>query len=157
MTYGDLMDDLNTIWRKTDAPGDQLPEQDDGYWVHALPKNLEILMKLDLCKPAEKPVAWQPGRPAGSKNKEKASREKDEVREKRPVGRPRKHPAPDPDAPKRPVGRPRKNPVPDPDAPKRPVGRPRVRPLPDPNQPKRPVGRPRKQALDEPGKNSVET
>lgn len=157
MTYGDLMDDLNTIWRKTDAPGDQLPEQDDGYWVHALPKNLEILMKLDLCKPAEKPVARQPGRPAGSKNKEKASREKDEVREKRPVGRPRKHPAPDPDAPKRPVGRPRKNPVPDPDAPKRPVGRPRVRPLPDPNQPKRPVGRPRKQALDEPGKNSVET
>lgn len=72
---------------------------------------------------------------------------------KRPVGRPRKHPLPDPNGPppvRRPVGRPRKHPLPDPNGPppvKRPVGRPRKHPLPDPNAPpppRRPVGRPRK-------------
>lgn len=71
---------------------------------------------------------------------------------KRPVGRPRKHPLPDPNGPppvRRPVGRPRKHPLPDPNGPpiiKRPVGRPRKHPLPDPNNPppRRPVGRPRK-------------
>lgn len=66
---------------------------------------------------------------------------------KRPVGRPRIRPLPDPDAPKRPVGRPRTRPLPDPDIPKRPVGRPRVKPLPNPDTPKRPVGRPRKKSL----------
>ena len=43
-------------------------------------------------------------------------------------GRPRAHPAPDPDAPKRPRGRPRKaapEPQGAPDAPRRPKGRPR--------------------------------
>jgi hypothetical protein len=48
--------------------------------------------------------------------------------------------------PKRPRGRPRIHPLPDPDAPKRPRGRPRIHPLPDPDAPKRPRGRPRKEA-----------
>lgn len=69
---------------------------------------------------------------------------------KRPVGRPRTRPLPDPNEPKRPVGRPRTRPLPDPDAPKRPVGRPRTKPLPDPNIPKRPVGRPRTKTVSSP-------
>ena len=34
MSYGELMDDLSSAWRKTDAPED--PATDDGYWVHTL-------------------------------------------------------------------------------------------------------------------------
>lgn len=46
-----------------------------------------------------------------AKMDEQMQRIKKEARKgKRPVGRPRIHPKPDPDAPKRPVGRPRKNP-----------------------------------------------
>ena len=62
-------------------------------------------------------------------------------------GRPRKVVVVDPNAPpvvKRPPGRPRIHPLPDPNAPKRPRGRPRIHPLPDPNAPKRPRGRPPK-------------
>ena len=146
MTYGELLDDLNSIWRKTSAPLDELPKQEDDYWVHALPKDLETMIRLNLCEAAEKPAPGKRGRPAGSKNKNSKVSEESV---KRPVGRPRKNPAPDSDAPKRPVGRPRKNPLPDPEAPKRPVGRPRVHPIPDPDQPKRPVGRPRKQPVEQ--------
>lgn len=85
---------------------------------------------------------------------------------KRPVGRPRKHPLPDPNGPppvRRPVGRPRKHPLPDPNGPppiKRPVGRPRKHPLPDPNAPpppRRPVGRPRKNPRPDGAKSSPTT
>ena len=146
MTYGELLEDLNSVWRKIDAPQDKLPQQDDAFWVHALPKDLELLVRLNLCTPAEKLAPKKSGRPVGSKNR---NSEPSEAVVKRPVGRPRKNPAPDPDAPKRPVGRPRKNPLPDPEAPKRPAGRPRIRPVPDPDQPKRPVGRPRKQPIEQ--------
>ena len=146
MTYGELLEDLNSVWRKIDAPQDKLPQQDDAFWVHALPKDLELLVRLNLCTPAEKLAPKKSGRPVGSKNR---NSEPSEAVVKRPVGRPRKNPAPDPDAPKRPVGRPRKNPLPDPEAPKRPAGRPRIRPVPDPDQPKRPVGRPRKQPVEQ--------
>ncbi|KAL1408172.1 hypothetical protein Q8F55_004977 [Vanrija albida] len=74
---------------------------------------------------------------------------------KRPRGRPRKHPLPDPDKPvvKRPRGRPPKHPRVDGQiVVKRGRGRPRKHPLPDPNAPvvKRPVGRPRKHPLPVP-------
>jgi hypothetical protein len=74
---------------------------------------------------------------------------------KRPRGRPRKHPLPDPGQPvvKRPRGRPPSTPVSEGQiVVKRGRGRPRKHPLPDPNQPvvKRPVGRPRKHPLPVP-------
>ena len=34
MPVGDLMDDLSSAWRRTDAPPE--PRSDDGYWVHTL-------------------------------------------------------------------------------------------------------------------------
>lgn len=155
MTYGDMMEDLNYVWRRTAAPKDSLPKQDDGYWVHAIPKNLELLVRLGLCEEASVPEPKKPGRPYGSKDSQK--KDKPEPAVKRPPGRPRKNPLPDPDAPKRRVGRPRKNPPPDPEAPKRKPGRPRVRPLPNPNQPRRPVGRPRKNKESDASVNGLET
>ena len=149
------MENLNYIWRRTAAPKDNLPKQDDGYWVHAIPKNLELLVRLSLCEEAAIPEPKKTGRPRGSKNSQKKEALKPAV--KRPPGRPRKKPLPDPDAPKRGVGRPRKNPPPDPEAPKRKPGRPRVRPLPDPNQPRRPVGRPRKNKESDTSVNGLET
>lgn len=188
MTYRDMIDDLNSAWRLTSAPRESLPVAGDEYWVHTIPKVSEILEKLGLCLPAEKPEPKKRGRKPsgqdktglnggngantsksgtpdsqgkGSSNEEQTLREIASEPEntdgetinnapkhgKRPVGRPRTRPIPDPNAPKRPVGRPRTRPVPDPNAPKRPVGRPRTRPVPDPNTPKRPVGRPRTKSI----------
>ena len=84
MSYGDLMDDLSSAWRKTNAPKD--PSSDDGYWVHTLVYVFEELEALGLSKPKPKPEAKKRGRPR--KNPEVG-------KPKRPRGRPRKHPLPD--------------------------------------------------------------
>lgn len=81
MSYGDLMDDLNSAWRMADAP--DAPETGDKYWVHTLKTVFEELEALGLSKPVPQP-------------------------EPKKRGRPRKHPIDE--KPKRPRGRPRKNP-----------------------------------------------
>lgn len=84
MSYGDLLDDLNSAWRKTNGP--EQPTSDDQYWVHTLPMVLEELEGLGLSTPVPKPEPKKRGRP----------RKKPEVvKPKRPRGRPRKHPLPD--------------------------------------------------------------
>lgn len=78
--FGGLIEDLNEVWRKTDAPS-EATMQDDG-WERALEKDLDLLVKLGLAKDAS--VKRPRGRPRKYPKVEKP---------KRPVGRPRKHPA----------------------------------------------------------------
>lgn len=83
MSYGDLIDDLNSAWRRTDAPN-QLPTSDDEYWVHAMPSVLKTLEKLGISHPVEisddqehkkagrpkiKPIFIGPKRPRGRPKK----------------------------------------------------------------------------------------
>lgn len=168
MTFGQLIEDLNSAWRIKETVSGDTPSSGDEKWVHTIPKVFEILERLGLSIPVSKPAPKKRG-PKPKKGSLKAEQKEDTNKEptalqvvkqndsegavlqekeasetKRPVGRPRKNPPPEPTKPKRPVGRPRTRPLPDPEAPKRPVGRPRIRPLPDPNAPKRPVGRPKK-------------
>lgn len=50
LTYGELIDDLMSVWRRTDAPSEAT--SDDEYWVHTLKKEFEELEALKLSKPA---------------------------------------------------------------------------------------------------------
>ena len=79
MSYGDLMDDLSSAWRKTDAP--QNPKSDDGYWVHTLQIVFEELEALGLSEPVLKPEPKKRGR---------KKKEPEVSKPKRPRGRPRK-------------------------------------------------------------------
>ena len=84
ISYGDLMDDLSSAWRKVDAPTlgpDDIPTSDDGYWVHTLPMVFEELEALGLSKPAKNSQA---------KRREVHQKNSDLVKPKRPRGRPRK-------------------------------------------------------------------
>ena len=81
MSYGDLMDDLNSAWRKVDAPDE--PSTDDNGWVHTNVGVFEELEALGLSKPIPKPEPKKRGR----KKKESV-----ENKPKRPRGRPRKNP-----------------------------------------------------------------
>ena len=81
MSYGDLMDDLNSAWRKVDAP--EKPASDDNGWVHTNAGVFEELEALGLSKPVPKPEPKKRGR----KRKEPV-----ENKPKRPRGRPRKNP-----------------------------------------------------------------
>lgn len=118
MTYRNLLTDLGQIWRKVDAP--LKAKRKDVYWEHEFKEVLDNMVKLDLCEAEpELVVPRKTGRPKFTKQEDKP---------KRPVGRPRIHPKPDPNQPKRGRGRPRKHPKPDPNAPKRKVGRPRKNP-----------------------------
>lgn len=81
MSYGDLMDDLSSAWRRTDAP--QEPSTDDGYWVHTLQLVFEELEALGLSKPVPKPAPKKRGRKPKVKDGEGQ-------KPKRPRGRPRK-------------------------------------------------------------------
>jgi len=110
-SFGDVMDDLSGVWRRTDAP-DVLPDREDGYWVHPFEYAMDSMVALGLC--SGEMYSEKVAKKAAAKASEKV---------KRPRGRPRKNPV-EPDAPKRPRGRPRKNP-PAEDKPKRPRGRPR--------------------------------
>lgn len=60
MSYGDLMDDLSSAWRRTDAPSD--PKTSDGYWVHTLKTVFEELEALGLSEPDPKPEPKKRGR-----------------------------------------------------------------------------------------------
>ena len=85
VSYGDLMDDLSSAWRKVDAPtenAEDIPASDDGCWVHTLPMVFEELETLGLSKPAANSEPKRKGRP-----KKKANLAKP----KRPRGRPRKN------------------------------------------------------------------
>jgi len=139
MSFANLLDDLNSAWRRTDCTIHEKPMLQDGYWIHTIPKVEEILAKLDIALP-------NPDEKAKKKELQKQKRDEKkavlaETSEPKHRGRPPK-PVTEMPKPKRPVGRPRVRPLPDPEAPKRPVGRPRIRPLPDPNAPKKHVGRP---------------
>lgn len=81
MSYGDLMDDLSSAWRRTDAPKD--PSTDDGYWAHTLNTVFEELEALGLFKPVPKTEPKKRGRKP--KPKDQA-----EPKPKQPRGRPRK-------------------------------------------------------------------
>ena len=118
--YGTIIKLLKSAWRKVDAPSEA--SSDDGYWDDPNKNVMELLEKLELSKPKDKPEPKKRGRPKKAQPSEQTP--------KRPVGRPRKHPVEEPQ-PKRPVGRPRKTPLEEP-RPKRPVGRPRKTPLADP-------------------------
>lgn len=85
MSYGELMDDLSSAWRKTDAP--LMPRSDDSFWVHTSKQVLGELEALGLSEPIPKPLPKRRGRP----------RKNPEVNKpKRPRGRPRKYPLHDP-------------------------------------------------------------
>lgn len=81
MSFGELMDDLSSAWRRTDAPEE--PATDDGGWVHTLQIVFDELEALGLSRPVPKPEPNKRGRKP--KPKEPA-----EQKPKRPRGRPRK-------------------------------------------------------------------
>lgn len=83
MSYGELMEDLSSAWRKVDAPAE--PETGDGYWVHTLKYVEEELEILRLSKPEPKPETEPKKR--GRKPKPK---DPSEQKPKRPRGRPKK-------------------------------------------------------------------
>lgn len=76
-SFGDIIEDLNEIWRKENAPEDATIQ--DTYWDHSLPSDLQILVKLGLIKDTS--VKRPRGRP-------KIKQIEDKI--KRPRGRPRK-------------------------------------------------------------------
>ena len=75
------MDDLNSAWRKVDAPEE--PTSDDNGWVHTNVGVFEELEILGLSKPIPKPEPKKHGR------KRKKS---EEAKPQRPRGRPKKNP-----------------------------------------------------------------
>lgn len=85
MSYGDLMDDLSSAWRRSDAPLE--PSSDDGYWIHTLRLVFDELEALGLSKPALKPEPKKRGRKPKPKDET-------EQKPKRPRGRPRKNEIP---------------------------------------------------------------
>ena len=85
MTYGELMDDLSSAWRRTDAPEEA--STDDGYWVHTLQCVFEELEALGLSKSVPKPEPKRRGRKSKPKDES-------EQKPKRPRGRPRKDSSP---------------------------------------------------------------
>ena len=143
MTYGDLMEDLSSAWRKTEYTGK--PRSYDKGWVHTLPNVKSELELLGLStplvtekkkpgRPKKQPVEDDtPGNTKVTKKRGRPRKNPEDVKPKRPVGRPKKQPAED-DTPgntkvakKR--GRPRKNP--EDGKPKRPVRRPKKQPAED--------------------------
>lgn len=85
MSYGELMDDLSSAWRRVDSP--DRPASDDGYWIHTLQNVFETLEALRLSEPPPKPEPRK--RDRKSKVKDPAK-----VKPKRPRGRSRKNPTP---------------------------------------------------------------
>ncbi|MDI9469524.1 MAG: transposase [Bacillota bacterium] len=81
LSYGDLMDDLASAWRRADAPIEA--KSDDEYWVHTDDLVMEELELLGLSVPVLRPEPKKRGRP----------RKNSDVSEpRRPRGRPRKNP-----------------------------------------------------------------
>lgn len=82
MSYGELMDDLSSAWRKVKG-GKDTPKSTDGYWVHTLPSVMDEMIKLGLVTdtkpkgkrgrpPKEKKNSDAPKRPRGRPPKAKA-------------------------------------------------------------------------------------
>lgn len=82
MSYGELMDDLSSVWRRADAPAE--PSSDDVFLVHTIQTAMEELEALGLSKPAPKPEPKKRGRKPKPKDQV-------EIKPKRPRGRPRKN------------------------------------------------------------------
>ncbi len=59
LSFADIMDDLASAWRKTNAPL-TLPNTKDAYWVHTSDEVFAELEKLGLSKPQSKPVSNKP-------------------------------------------------------------------------------------------------
>ena len=158
MSYGTLIDELNSLMRRVSGVNqlpNQIPDVNDGCWIHDLTNRKLLAQKLKLCTPfIEVPTVKHQSNDNKSNSSSSEEINKDtnndnskELKPKRPRGRPRKIIDPNEQThAKRPRGRPRK--VVDPNEqlkPKRPRGRPRK--IVDPNEqlkPKRPRGRPRK-------------
>lgn len=81
MSYGELMDDLSSAWRRVGAPGN--PATGDGYWVHTLQVVFDELEALGLSEPVPKAEPKKRGRKPKVNNQT-------ESKPKRPRGRPRK-------------------------------------------------------------------
>jgi len=81
MSFGELMDDLASAWRKTDAPAE--PATDDNGWVHTLQIVFDELEALGLSKPVPKPEPKKRGRKPKPKDQT-------EQKPQRKRGRPRK-------------------------------------------------------------------
>lgn len=82
MSYGELMDDLNSAWRK--VTGITPARSEDNFWVHTLANVYESLEALELSIPVPKPVPKKRGRKPKPK-------EQTELKPKRPRGRPKKN------------------------------------------------------------------
>jgi len=80
MSYGELMDDLSSAWRRTDAPS--IAKSNDGYWIHTLQNVFAELETLGLSEPAPKPEPKKRGR---------KPKVQDNPKPKRPRGRPKKN------------------------------------------------------------------
>ena len=61
MSFGELMDDLSSAWRLTNAPTH--PSSGDRFWVHTLKLVFDELEVLGLSEPIPKPPAKKRGRP----------------------------------------------------------------------------------------------
>ncbi len=112
-SYGEILEDLREIWRLTESE-EKADVQDNG-WVHTTIEAKDILVKLGLATAPEAPKPKKKGRP--KKNTTLVEQPK------RPRGRPRVRPLPEPGMQRKP-GRPRKD-KPVFVGPKRPRGRPR--------------------------------
>ena len=51
MSFANLLDDLNSAWRRTDCPISEKPMLQDGYWIHTIPKVESILERLGIATP----------------------------------------------------------------------------------------------------------
>lgn len=112
-SYGQILEDLKDVWRLSDS--EEQADVEDGSWVHTSNEDKDLLLKLGLAKGPNVPEPKKKGRP----KKEPSPVEKP----KRPRGRPRVRPIPEPGAKRKP-GRPKKD-KPEFVGPKRPRGRPR--------------------------------
>ena len=120
ITYGELMEDLNAVWRRTDPPIEGIPDLDDGYWEVGVKSSFEALIKLGLCTNKQAPEKLRKAK-AGRPHKEKKEVDSQGVTsEPKPRGRPKKKP--EFVGPKRKPGRPK---IEKTDKIKRPVGRPK--------------------------------
>ena len=82
MSYGDLMEDLASAWRYSDATGE--PRSYDRKWVHTLPSVFDMLERLELSEAVET-IPKKRGRPRGEvirpeKTKETAGKAKEKFR-----------------------------------------------------------------------------
>lgn len=65
MTYGDMMDDLSSVWRSVKGDIDK-PKLNDGYWrCNTLPSIFDLMVKLNLA--IDPTVKKKPGRPKKEK------------------------------------------------------------------------------------------